>query len=548
MTEAEKPITRDRYTLNVVAESISRILSFVGGLISTVILWRSISASLWTTDEYGIIKVLTNANQALMPFILLGINGAVVRVVAGYSSDREKLGKTVGSAISIITLAYVMTSLITVFFGLDQVLLYSAIDIGYEIESLRIYWLIVLVTLLPTAYMRITKAAFSGIQQMKRSMYIDIIYSTVRIVGLVSFFAFRLVNILNIMLLNLGIALLASTLALTQLVVEMRKHQIPWGFGLDQEVMQRVGRLALVSLAGSLSMANMNNVTILWMNTYGTLENVGWFSIAQGITLTARMVIAAPMAALAPNLTEAFELKKQDDLERKFHDATRMSILTYSFVFAGLFAYATPILRILYGADSTPASVFLQLLAFNVIFVVIPGIYSSLFLAVDDAGALLWTNILQVIFQTAWVVLATPIIGVIAIAMIWIAYLPYFALVQYYSGRRHGIQFNRSVLVGGLSLGIVFALFMHLGVLFIKPIIDALPIWDIFGAAFICLLVIPAWFVYIGVATAVGLLRSTDLQNLEDILRVIPLTWWITRPLVTRIGRMAERREAKKEI
>ena len=104
MESEEKPISRDRYSLNVVAESVSRALTFLSGLLSTTLLWRSVAAGSWTLDEYGAVKVLTNVNQLLLPIILLGLNGATLKVVAEYSSNRKKLGQTIGNAVLIITI------------------------------------------------------------------------------------------------------------------------------------------------------------------------------------------------------------------------------------------------------------------------------------------------------------------------------------------------------------------------------------------------------------------------------------------------------------
>jgi O-antigen/teichoic acid export membrane protein len=318
MSSTEIKIDRDRYSINLVAESVSRILSFVGGLISTVILWRSINAGFWTTDEYGIIKVLSNANAALIPLVLLGINGAIVRVSAEYSTDQKKIGRVVGLGILLITLTYLITSLSTVFFGLDQALLVSAIDVGVGIDELRYYWFLVLITMLPTAYLRISKSVFSGLQQSKRTTYVDILYSSTRIVFLLLFFITGFISINFVLLLNLGLALLAGSAAIFQLAYLMRRAGIKWDFTPERSILRKLGRLAVVGLATSLVAAVSDNVTVLWINSYGTLTDVGFFSIAQGISLTARMVLASSMATLVPNLTYEFEFGRLDRVKSKF--------------------------------------------------------------------------------------------------------------------------------------------------------------------------------------------------------------------------------------
>ncbi|MFW9888302.1 MAG: lipopolysaccharide biosynthesis protein [Candidatus Thorarchaeota archaeon] len=543
MADPVQQVERDRYTLNFVAESVSRALSFVGGLISTVILWRSIAAGSWTADDYGILKILTNTNQALLPLILLGITGAIVRVAAEFSTDKEKLGQVVGVSVAFITITYLTITISAVFIGLDDVLLQSAANAGADPLSLKIYWVIVLLTLLPQAYLYITKSVFTGIQQMKRNTYIDIIYSTVRILLLVTLFVTGLINILNVMMLNLGLVILASVLALAQLQKQMSKESIPWGFRPTSEIIDKIGVLASISLAGSLVAIFMNNVTVLWMNTYGTLQEVGLFSIAQGITLTARMVLAAPLVALVPNLTVEFEYGKFEELKRKFSEAARMIIPTYAFVFAVLFAFATPALRVLYGADSLPATAFLQLLAFNIIFVLTPGIYGNLFLAINKLKAVLAASLAQVALQIIWVVIVTPIIGTYAIAMIWVAYIPYLLAIHEYSKRKYNLNIEASRAIGGLLLGGIFAIIMYLGQDMIYSILHSVGLMNILSATATCLSAVPFWFLFITIATFFRLVNKRDLENLESVLKIIPPAWWISRPIIRKLVEISERKE-----
>lgn len=543
----EQQLDRDRYSLNFVAESVSRVLSFVGALVSTVILWRSISAGLWTSDEYGIIKVLSNANQALLPLVLLGITSAIIRTTAEYSNSREKIGNVIGLSTLIVTITFIVTCLVTVLFGIDSILLESASDSGVSSTNLKIYWLIVLLTMLPTAYMRISKSVFSGLQQNKRTTYIDIVYNITRITVLILLFVTGAIQIFSILLLNLSLAVLASILAFGQLYVQMKRKGIIWNFKPNREILRKLGRLASVGLATSLVLAVMNNVTVLWMNFYGTLTDVGLFSIAQGITLTARMVLAAPIAAMTPNLAFDFERGRINEVSRKFREVCNMTVPTYSFIFAAILAFATPILRVLYGADSVAATLFLQVLAFNLIVIITPGIYTNLFLAFDNVRAMLYANTLQVIMTILWVVIFTPIIGVIAIALIWVVYIPYFVIVHIYSKRRHKLTMNLPKMIGSMMLGLIFAGIMYLFQEFMFPVVELLGLIDFVNAMIVGLLVIPFWYLFIAVAAVVRLVNARDIANIESVLKIIPPAWWISKPIMSRIAKLAASRDTQQD-
>jgi O-antigen/teichoic acid export membrane protein len=301
--------------------------------------------------------------------------------------------------------------------------------------------------------------------------------------------------------------------------------------------------LAAISLAGSIVAVFMNNITVLWMNTYGTLQDVGYFSIAQGITLTARMVLAAPLVALVPNLTFEYEHGKFEELKRKFSEAARMTMPTYSFVFAALFAFATPVLRVLYGADSIAATSFLQLLAFNILFVVTPGIYSNLFLALNNLRAVFAASLSQIAIQILWVVIFTPILGTAAIAMIWVAYIPYLVVVHEYSKRKYGVNFDAKITGGGFLLGGVFAFIMLFAQDIIFSLLRLMGIVTFLSAAATVMMAIPFWYIFIASAAFFRLVNEKDLENLESVLKIIPPAWWISRPFVRKLVSISRSRK-----
>ncbi len=556
MPAVEEPVQRDRYSLNVVAEAFSRILSFGAGILSSVILYRSMP-----TDDYATIKVLTSTINIVLPLVLLGLSGAVVRVVAEYSHDREKLGETIGSSVVLVVIAYFIGTILILISGMDQYILGEGTTIGIEEQSLRIYWILIIVTILPTAFLRISRAAFSGFQQMKRNLVVDIIYNSIRISVLIWLFFQNLVLVFNILVLNLAIAIIAAIAALYILIKIMRENEIPWVIIPSKEVKKKIMGLAGVALIGTLVIANINSVTILWVNGFGTAQDVALFAIAQNMVLTAREILSAPLVALGPNLAYEAGRGRMDQLARKFEEGYRILIPMYAFAFAFLFAFATPILRVLYGAEAVGAVPYMQLLSFNVIFVVIPGFYTYIFTAIDDIRALLWNSILQVSLQTAWFAITALIIGVVGIASVWVVYIPFYLVVHAYCKRKYNIYIKTKKLIPGILNGFLFAIGMYwltnillvympgfLG--FFSALLGGITIPYIIGYGLIGLIIIPMWFLYILSLIILRIVNHQDLTNLVSVIRIVPPLWWITRPLMDRILHFAEKRSnpVKEEI
>jgi len=538
MSGGDATIKMDRYSLNVVVESFSRFLSFAAGMLSSMMLYRSINWS-WTYEQYAAVKVFTNTANVLLPFVLMGISGAISRTVAEYSDDKDKLGETIGATILFITLSFLAVSGVSVFLGLENILNVDGSSIGLTKETTSLYWAIVMVGLLPTAYMRVMNGIFKGIQQMKRILVARIVYNALRIGGLLFLFFNRVIIIPTVLWLNLIAVAASAALALVTLFHRMRINNIPWGFTPSRDVISSLSQLAGVFLLSGLVSSNMNNVTVLWMNFFGSPENVAHFSIAQGISLTARQMLAAPLAVLGPNLAVEYSRGRHQEMQRKFNEACSMMIPTYTFSFAALFGFAGPILRVLYGYLGVASAPFLQLISFNLILTTIPIIYDYVYLASNDKRGLILSQISQAILQTIWVIVVTPIIGVNAIAIIWVAYIPYFILQYMYSRKYHNVAMSKRKLVGGVSIGLIFAMGMYFLSGFVWEIISSGLLPNIVEATIITILMIPIWFLFLSILILLRLVDKKDLQNIERVLKVFPPAWWLSRPVVQRLKQMS---------
>jgi multisubunit Na+/H+ antiporter MnhB subunit len=170
----------------------------------------------------------------------------------------------------------------------------------------------------------------------------------------------------------------------------------------------------------------------------------------------------------------------------------------------------------------------------------VPGIYTNLFLVLDNLKAMIYASTVQVLFTILWVVIFTPIIGIIAIAMIWVVYVPYFVIVHQYAKRKHDITMQMSNTIGSILLGLVFAVIMYYTQVSVYPFIQSLNLLDIVDALIIISLVIPFWYIFIAIATVTGLVYKKDLANIESVFRIIRPAWWISKPIIEKLATIAK--------
>ncbi len=530
-------VITDRYSKNIVAVSISRVLSFTGALVSTTILFRSIELS-WTYDDYATIKVLTNASQVLSLIVLLGLVSAMARVVAQFTDNKKKLGETIGISLVIIILSFCIIATGVTFLGLDQIILGEETSAFISSDTLRLLWLLVVVTILPDAFSRIARSAFRGIQQLKGTMYIEIFYNTVRIVVLLLLYLATAITLYNILVFNLLLAFGSAFFSFYFLMKEIKRNGIPISFKPSTEVKMQLRKYAAVFIASSLVAANLNNVTVVWMMKFGTSIDVSLFSIAQSVVLVLTNIALTPIAIMTPHLTLEVARGKIESAKSRFREVYRAMIPLLGFSFAALFAFSNPILRVMYGADGVEAVLFLQLLSFNLIFISIVGIYDALLLPFDNAKGFFISQVLQLSLQTAWILIATPIIGVSALALLWAIYIPVLAIQHIYIRRKHGVSMGLRTWTKGVIVSLLYALLMWIMVDVSLQLLVPFGLLDILDAAIVALLAIPMWFLFMIVIFKMGVIQEAELDNLEIVLRVVPPIWWVSKPVVGLLRKM----------
>ncbi len=538
---------RERISTNVLAEGLARIITFAGSLVSSTVLYRSVQdIPAWSGTNLATVNLVTRVFALILPFVLLGISGAVFRIVAEYSNDRKKLGHTIGLSLMMVTLIFIIISVLSIVFGLDLLLL-STQEIDLTTNEIRLFWFTILIMLLPSAYTQIIRSSFSGMQVMTRSLILDVVSNTIKISVLLYFYIFQTISVLDVIWLNVSLFLITAILGISILQREMKRKNIPWGFKPDRELVRKISRLLLVFFTSSLVLAVMNAGTVVLTAMFGSPNDVNLYVNAQGITVSARSILSAPVTVLGAVLAAEYSLGKMESVRAKFKDGYRMIIPIYTFSFVIISAFSWPITRLLYGAVGVETVPYLILLSFNLIFVTIPGINGSLLVGLDDARGILYCSIVQLFVQVSWILIAMPILGVWALAMMWVGYIPYIIWQTFYMRKKHNIYTNPNSIIGHFAVGLIFALILNVAIALVINFLISLVIAPVVAAALSLLLIPFIWYLYLGVMFGSGLFSQHDLDNIRIFLKRIPPAWWISKPYLNLIESKLGRKESSHE-
>ena len=537
-------MAKDRYSLNVVAVSISRTLSLIGGLVSSTILFRAILIS-WTYNDYATIKVLTNAASILSLILLMGLPSTLSRVVAEFSNDKEKLGQSITISIVFVTFTFIATFILVIVFGMQSLLLRDEILGSISNAELQIYWLLAVALLLPDAYLKLGKSAFKGVQQLRRSLYVDIVYNILRISALLLLFFQQMITLFTILSINLILSVISASTILYMLMIQMKRNGIPFRLKPSKKVVERIRKFAILFINASAVTAVYNFLSLIWLSNLSTTTSidVSYFAIAQSLTITISSILLAPLWVMTPNLTSEFYHGTREKLISRFKDVYRTMVPLLGFAFLGLFAFSFVILRVLYGYEGVGAQTFLQIMSFNVIFVIIVQFYLSLHLAMDDGRAFLGTNTLLAIAQVVWIAFLSPVLGVHSITALWVVYIPVFMIQHFYSKRKHKIWLNLAYLIKGFIISLVLALGSWMLVENTYIILSNLIPYNIFAAGVSALLAIPLWMMYMILMIYFDIIDRQELDGFEKVLRIIPPAWWLSKPFITRLQKASDKTE-----
>ncbi len=556
--EMESTIAADSMSLNLITESASRVLLLVAGLVSGAILVRAVDITeYWTLSDYAHLKVLMYWNQLISVVIIFGLTTAVVRSVSSHSHEPKNIGRALAISLLTVTSVYLVFTLLTTLLA-EQVGFLIA-DSPETTTELRTLWVLVLLSMLPNAYIIIAKSFFSGIQRMKRNLIVDVVYNGSRIAILVYLFVSATITLINILYMYLLILFLGFAIALIQITRELRLENIPFTLSGSQEVVGPLFRVAGAFLALTLIASFGNYVIPLLVNFFGTDTDMARFSIADSTSATLRALLYVPFAVLLPNITGMFSRGEHEDLLKRFNESNRIIIPTLIFAFLATFSFSDYLLGGIYGVkalDTTgglSAAQFLKILAPGLLFSTIIGLYSNPLIALNKMKVLLVLGILNVTLQVAWIVIMQPLFGVITLAFLWVLSIPLFLAYHYANRKLTHLTIGRNLLFRSAILLLVAAP-VTLGFAFAANLISNLIVAGLsfiplistttFSSLLKLLFLAPLWYIFLSLCLLTGVMKLSDLDNLKKFLRKIPPVWWISNPLIGYIERVEKRRIA----
>lgn len=556
MLDAYAPIQRDSISLNVAIQSLSRLLVFIGGIISSTILVRAISANQWTTPDYSHLRVLMNWNQILTVFVVMGLATAIIKYVSEFSHDREKVGTVLTISFIAMTLTFLVIAFATLFLT-EQM----ASGFGFLVgetqaitNELRVLWVIVLLSILPSAYLLVCKSVFSGIQRMKRTLIVDIVYNASRIAILIILFLLESVSILNILYMYLATTIAGFIAAGLLLRRELRFEGIRLHLKGWRVVVQPLFKISVVFAALAFIATFFNSIVPLFVDYYGTDFDMARYSTASNISQTLRGFLYAPFAVLLPNISQLSSIGDGKEIRDRFQASNRVIVPALIFAFGSVFAFSESILGTLYGVwalDTTggiSATQFLMILSPSLLIIPITGVYTNILTALNKMKPILIIGIAGVIIQTLWIVLLQPHFGVIIIAFSWIIFIPLLVTYHLYSRKQLKLNLTKGFIIRSIVLTGLFVVLAVSTFQLARGMINLLSFVSFFQYTTIrsgveLLFIIPLWYIFIGLALVCRVMGKSDIETLKKFLKKIPPAWWVSKPFFTLLDNYATGQE-----
>jgi O-antigen/teichoic acid export membrane protein len=151
--------------------------------------------------------------------------------------------------------------------------------------------------------------------------------------------------------------------------------------------------LHLVKSAGLITLSRtlrtlIVTIDVVMLGFMTTSEQVGLYSAAYRIVFFVMAIVYASHIAWLPPVTRAIAEGRSPNTA--FSGALRLTlVVTVPFVVGGIMI-ATPLLRVIFGEEFTPAATALQLLLLSLFFIALHGASRNVFLAYDRLGVESW--------------------------------------------------------------------------------------------------------------------------------------------------------------
>ncbi len=547
--DADFMVQADSVHKNVLVNSINQGVAIVVGLLSSSLLVRAVDIS-WTTSDYAHLKVLMYWSGLLSIVIMMGLSTGIIKYVSELAHKREAMGTAIGISLVSVTLVYLAVAFISVFIGAQ--IGFLAGDTPEITMELRALWFLVLFALLPSAYQSIAASVFIGLQRMDRFLYINLLYNCTRGVILAALFFTNTITITAVLYLYLGTSMLGFVGSAFILRREARIEGISISVNGWREVSPPLFRVSSVILALALLSTYGTILAPLIVDRVGTDLELMRYAIAQRSIETLKSLVYAPFAIILPNMAGMRARGEEDRFRTRFEEAYRIIIPTLIFAFLAAFVFGPDLLGAIYGYKGIDITYGLSaaqyFMAMSPILLIVPlnTLYGQLILASDKMRIMLILGALSIGLQAFWTIIMVPQFGIIAIASWWISIIPVFICYHLYCMKSLKVHIRIAYLARALVVCVIFGGIMILSLFLAQAVVGWLSAVPLMSSTTIrslakLVFVIPLWYAFIGACLATGLMRVHDLENLKKFLKQIPPLWWVSRPLLRIVERVAAR-------
>ncbi|UBM62464.1 oligosaccharide flippase family protein [Candidatus Sulfidibacterium hydrothermale] len=304
----------DIHTSEVLRKSftstIIKIVGMIAGLTVSIFLGRTIGA-----EGIGIINLSNRIINILIIISLLGMRQVIIKEVA--IAHNHKNWKHIGD---VMYSSYFLNGIIAIVLSLLLILLAPWIAAKIFNKPQLTYPLIIfLIVLTPQVFSRIFSAGLIGFRKIWQSILVDQTLSiTITGILLLLFWLLKFkINIITVAIVYaIGRLVVTLTIGLYwNKVCECNKKK--------RLIVRKLTKTSIPLFFVAITGVIQNNGDILILGYFGSVKEVGLFSVAARLALMTSFILQITNAAVAPKIAALYEKNKIKELEKMIQQTTK---------------------------------------------------------------------------------------------------------------------------------------------------------------------------------------------------------------------------------
>ncbi len=167
----------------------------------------------------------------------------------------------------------------------------------------------------------------------------------------------------------------------------------------------------------SLMLQIAASIDTVMLSRLRTDAEVGWYNVAYGLIFSLMFLVRGFKTAIVPSLTRAF-VEEPREVERWYYRSVRYIVLIALPLAAGGMVTAFPLIRLLYGQQFDPAALGLQILIWDLPFLMFASLCGNMTTVIGEERAAARIYTINTVANVVLNALAIPLYGLIGAAFV----------------------------------------------------------------------------------------------------------------------------------